>query len=464
MTGLDGKLAALLPSLLLSIQESLRISSIEGISAPLAPFGSEVRKALDHALKTASQLGLQTGEADGYVGWAEYGNGDEMIAVLGHLDVVPAGEGWTYPPFGAEIHGNRLYGRGALDDKGPTIGALWILHAIKELRIPLKRRIRVLFGTNEESGMKDLPYYLEHNGEIPVMGFTPDGEFPVVSSEKGQLHLKLEGELKNDGDIRLISFTGGSAPNVVPAEACAVIGYSGIGLSEIFEKRLKSKSREMKDKIKLQTRNDELFVKSLGRSAHGSTPELGFNAVVNLLSFLGSTFEEPWAQSLRNLSYYFEDDTQGLKIGIALEDVPSGSLTCNFGQCYSDGKNLSAVLDIRFPVTFTAEDILIPMRSFAEKSNLELSVLRRKAPLWVPENNLLVKTLQSVYREKTGEEPRLLSMGGGTYAKALPNIVAFGPKFPYSQDVVHKVDEFIDIREFLHVLQIMGAAMVELAS
>ena len=462
MTSLDAKIATLLPSLLLSVQESVRIPSIAGMPAPRAPFGTEVRKALDHAFKTASLLGLETGEMDGYVGWAEYGEGEELIAVLGHLDVVPAGEGWSRPPFGAEIDGNRMYGRGALDDKGPSIGALWLLHAIKTLKIPLKRRIRILFGTNEESGMKDLPYYLEHNGEIPVMGFTPDGEFPVVSSEKGQLHLKFEGRLAGEAKNRLLSLSGGSAPNVVPSEATAVIDCSEE--CEAAMKRIETALNTMSEKVEFHRKDNALFVKTFGVAAHGSTPELGHNAVVGLLSFLNVVFDDPWAHTLGALARSFEDDTKGRKLGIEMKDEPSGSLTCNLGQCACDGQAFSIVLDIRYPVSFTEHTVLDPLLSFAERSNLEVSVLRRKAPLWVPEDSMLVRTLQRVYREKTGEEPRLLSMGGGTYAKALPNIVAFGPKFPRSPEVAHKADEYIDIREFLHVLRIMGAAMVELAS
>lgn len=464
MTRLDGEIATLLPSLLLSIQESVRIPSIEGPPAPMAPFGLDVRRALDHALRTASLLGLRTGNADGYVGWAEYGDGENMVAVLGHLDVVPAGEGWTYPPFAAEIHGTRLYGRGALDDKGPSIGALWILHAIQELGIPLKHRIRVLFGTNEESGMKDLPHYLEQGGEVPVMGFTPDGEFPIISSEKGQLHLRLRGALTGGSSIRLLSLSGGNAPNVVPSEAHAILVCSNAGERDEAARKLEAESDAMGETIEIERREKEIFVKTFGTAAHGSTPELGHNAVVSLLCLLGKVFREPWARTLRMISHHFQDDTQGGKLGIAMEDEPSGQLTCNLGQCVCDGETVSIILDIRFPVTFSAEDILLPMRSFAEQSNLELTTLRQKAPLWMPKDSLLIKKLQRVYREKTGEEPRLLSMGGGTYAKALPNMVAFGPKLPHNPDIVHKADEYIDIQEFLQVLQIMGAAMVELAS
>mgnify|MGYP000935171859 FL=1 len=192
MNSLDAKITNLFPSIILNLQESIRIPSVQSDPAPDAPFGIEIKRALDQALKTASSLGFATQNLDSYVGWAEYGEGKDMVAVLGHLDVVPPGDGWTYSPFAGEIHGNKMFGRGTMDDKGPTIGALWALCAIKELSIPVKCRIRILFGTNEESGMKDMKYYLEHGGEIPLMGFTPDGEFPIIAYEKGQLHIRID--------------------------------------------------------------------------------------------------------------------------------------------------------------------------------------------------------------------------------------------------------------------------------
>ena len=155
------------------LQESIRIPSVRGAAEPGAPYGAHVRRCLDHALAAATKLGFRTGNMDGHIGWCEYGEGEEMVAVLGHLDVVPEGEGWTVPPYEGRIVDGRIYGRGTMDDKGPTVASLYALQALKESGLPLKRRIRVIFGLNEETGSADMKYYAAHGGENPVMGFTP---------------------------------------------------------------------------------------------------------------------------------------------------------------------------------------------------------------------------------------------------------------------------------------------------
>lgn len=159
-----------------SLAESIRIRSVQEPPADGAPYGPNVRKCLDHALAVSKGLGFRTTDLDHQMGWCEFGEGDEMIAVLGHLDVVPEGEGWTFDPFGGEIRDGKIFGRGSMDDKGPTMAALYAMAALRDSGLPLKRRIRILFGTNEETGSNDMKYYKSHGGELPVMGFTPDGE------------------------------------------------------------------------------------------------------------------------------------------------------------------------------------------------------------------------------------------------------------------------------------------------
>ena len=466
MTSLDARIANLFPSIILNLQESIRIPSIQGDPTLDAPFGIQVKEALNHALKTASSLGFKTYDLDGYVGWAEYGESENMIVVLGHLDVVPSGEGWTRPPFGGEIHGNKMFGRGVMDDKGPIIGALWALYAIKELSIPVKRRIRILFGTNEESGMKDMYYYLEHGGEIPIMGFTPDGEFPIVAYEKGQLHVRIKVPFvqPNNSKALLLGICGGTVPNVVPSEAEAKIRFFDPSEKQKILNAFKKVAREKGIKVAVNAESEIATIKVSGVAAHGSTPELGVNAIANLLYLLGYSIDEDWGESLRGLSGYFYGDVNGVNLGIFLEDELSGKLTCNLGQINFEDGCLSLILDIRFPVSFKFEDVILSLESLSQKEGFSLNILRKKAPLNMPKDSILIKKLQKVYEEKTGQEAKLLSMGGGTYAKALPNIVAFGPKFPESPDVAHQADEFIDLEEYLKILQIMGAAMVELAN
>ena len=209
------------PALLSCLRENLRIPSVQGEPEEGAPYGREVRRSLDHVLAAAEALGFDTVNMDGHVGWCEYGSGAEMVAVLGHLDVVPAGDDWSFDPWGGESRDGRIFGRGSMDDKGPAVAALFALAALRDSGLPIRRRIRVLWGCNEESGSADMKYYLAHNGEIPVMGFTPDGEYPVINGEKGIINATFEREMDQVGDLRLISLHGGTAPNVVPSSACA---------------------------------------------------------------------------------------------------------------------------------------------------------------------------------------------------------------------------------------------------
>ena len=465
MDRLDRKLQELFPEIISSLQSSVRIPSVRASAEEGAPFGREVGRALDHALREARRLGLRTGECDGYVGWAEIGDGDEMVAVLAHLDVVPAGDGWSLPPYGAEVREGRLYGRGAMDDKGPAIGALWALHAIRSLALPLRRRIRLILGTNEESGMADIPHYLQAGGESPRFGFTPDGDFPIVAAEKGQLHVDLRGSLPPHRRIGLKKLTAGTARNVVPDEACATLSCPGDAAAAGVADVLNEGASAGGIPLSLRGRGTETLGVSLrGRSAHGSTPERGVNAALLLMDLLGEKIDEDWARRLREVARCFLGDPGGRRLGLAVSDAPSGALTCNVGIVEGGEDSFLMGLDIRHPVTADAEELLDRLGGWARGQSLGMELLRRKPPLWMPPESELIRRLQKVYREKTGQEPSLLSMGGGTYAKALPNTVAFGPRFPGEPDVVHKADEYIALDSFLRTVRIMAAAMVELAS
>lgn len=180
---------ALKPQLLSTLRQNIQIPSAQGEAEDGAPYGASVRESLVHVLDTARELGFRTENMDGHLGWCEYGEGDEMVAVLGHLDVVPAGDGWSCDPFGGELRDGKIWGRGTTDDKGPAIASLFALAALRDSGLPIRRRIRILFGCNEEAGSDDIKYYLANGGEIPVMGFTPDGEYPVINGEKGIINV-----------------------------------------------------------------------------------------------------------------------------------------------------------------------------------------------------------------------------------------------------------------------------------
>ena len=200
---LNEAVAALRPQMVAALQRLVRRRSVEADPLPGKPFGEEVDACFAEALTLCRELGFETTDMDRYIGWCEIGTGDEMVAVLGHLDVVPEGEGWHHPPYAAEIEGGRLYGRGSIDDKGPVVASLFALKAIRDLGIPLNRRVRLLFGLNEETNDRDVLYYKAHGGEIPVLGFTPDGEYPLINGEKGILNESYAVQLHQTGAWQL---------------------------------------------------------------------------------------------------------------------------------------------------------------------------------------------------------------------------------------------------------------------
>ncbi len=366
---LDEKIVSMKEEIIKGVQESIGIRSVEAAAKEGMPFGESIHRALEHSLKLSESLGFKTVNVDNMLGYAEYGQGDEMIAVLGHLDVVPEGDGWSYPPYAAEVHNGRIYGRGATDDKGPTIGALYALKAVKDLNIPLKRRVRIMFGLNEETGSKCVKYYVDHGGEIPVCGFTPDAEYPIINGEKGIVTSKYTRKLIPQGDIQIVSISGGIAANVVPDYAEAIIVLPKDKTADV------RKLAESIEEIKIEEKENSLTIRSYGVSAHGSTPEKGKNAISHLshgstpekgknaishlFLFLGKlSFEGDTKEFIDFINKYMGLNLHGEKLGIYLEDEISGKFVFNLGKISGNKEEVNIEINMRYPVTKTYEDFI----------------------------------------------------------------------------------------------------------
>ena len=450
-------------------QAILRIPSIEGEAAPGAPFGVETRQALDYALNVAGRHGLTTKNLDGYAAhaeWAAPGVGADapIVGALAHVDVVPAGDGWTHPPFGAEIDSGKIYARGALDDKGPAMSALWALLAVKECGVPLTRRIRVILGADEESGFGCVKHYFAHE-EMPVTGFTPDAMFPMVYAEKGIANAVLTRPAPPEGQrIHLVSLSGGQRPNMVPDSAEAVLqsptplaaaiarlnSVVGITTEEIGEGRLK--------------------VTAAGVSAHGSTPDQGVNAVAVLCdALLLLDHEEDQIDVIQQIHEWAEDTT-GAKLGIAGRDDVAGPLTCNLGLAsLVNGSEEKATLtfNVRYPVTWNQDTLRERLEKGIAESGWALAEFTDQPPLYVPLDDPLVATLLDVYRAETGDQTAPMTMGGGTYARAMTKGIAFGPSFPDADDTdggPHEKDECWPVAHLIRATKIYAKALARLAS
>lgn len=460
---LNERIEELREEIIKSTQDLVKIKSVEEEAKEGKPFGEGVAKTLDRALEISSELGFKTVNMDGYVGYAEYGEGEDYVAVLAHLDVVPEGDGWIHPPYGAEIHDGKMYGRGTMDDKGPIMSALYGLKAIKDLKLPLSKKVRIIFGTDEETGSEDIAYYLQRE-KAPIAGFTPDAEYPIIYAEKGLTVFDIVKDLNNreNSDVRIKYVKGGTRANVVPDYCEAAIEAKNA--SEII-KLAESFAISSGYDIKAEIKDDLVIVKSVGVSAHGSVPEIGKNAIMQMFKLLGglSLGDNDTAAFIKFLNTYIGMEVNGESFGIGLEDKESGKLTFNVGTVDMNENKVTMALNLRYPVTFKFENMINPFNEKIEKAGIRVENMDHDEPLYFPADHFLIKTLQKVYKEQTGNEATLLAIGGGTYAKAMPNTVAFGPLFPGEEDPIHQPNEYIKVEDLILNAKIYAKAIYELA-
>lgn len=451
-------------NLINAVQEVVKIKSVKTAAVPGMPFGEGPANALEKALEIASDLGFKVVNLDNYAGYAEYGTSEEYIGILGHLDVVPEGDGWKYPPYAAEIHDDKIFGRGTVDDKGSVMSALFGLKAIVDAKLPITKKVRIIFGTDEETGSgKDIEHYLKLE-KPPVAGFTPDAEYPIINGEKGITIFDLVKNLnvKQSGQTKIVYIKGGQRPNMVP-DYCEAAIKTDLK-SNIIEAAEQFSERTAYD-LKVEEKEDLLLIKSYGIAAHGSLPHLGKNAIMQLFAFLGEL--DLGKSSIKDYINFFNKyvgmETDGESFGVGLYDEVSGKLSFNVGVGDINEDNAKLTLNVRFPVTCTYEDLINPLSERLKDTGIEVQNMSLQKPLYYPKEHPLIRTLQKVYTEQTGKEATLLSIGGGTYAKEMPNIVGFGPILPGEPDLDHQANENVKIEHLILNAKIYGHAIYELA-
>ncbi|MBP5431835.1 Sapep family Mn(2+)-dependent dipeptidase [Ruminococcus sp.] len=399
------------------LAELVAISSIQGDEEEGFPFGREPARALESMLKKCEEFGFITENIDNYVGAADINVLPPKLAVLTHLDVVPVGSGWTSDPYTLryEPDTDKLVGRGAIDDKGPAVAALFAARAVKELGLPLKNGIRLIFGTNEENGSADLAYYRRKH-KLPEMVFTPDGEYPVINAEKGMLRVYFSANYYG------IPVRGGTVINAVPA-VCSddADDYHGI-------------------------------------SAHASTPEKGENAITKYLSIQGNL--HPLLNSLSEL--FPHGEFSGKSCGLGFHDEISGDMTCVLSLLNAENGRLHGGVDIRFPLDRTKAEISDIICGKLREAGFEIDSCEGVEPHFTDEKSGFVQTLLRVYERVTGEKGHCIAIGGGTYVHEIEGGVAFGAEFPNEDGRMHCPDEFITTGNLLKNAEIMAEAMAEL--
>lgn len=436
------------------LAELISIPSVRSEPAAGMPFGEESAKALNCILGMAEGMGFVTKNIGGYAGHAEYGGGDEVAAVVVHIDVVPAGDGWETDPYTLTQNGNLYFGRGAADDKGAAIVALYCLKVLKDENIKPKRRLRVIFGAGEETGSEDLHVYLQSE-QMPVMAFTPDSEYGICNREKGILRLTVTSKQKNSSVIQ--EFISGTVINAVPSKATVAIKCSAEALD-----RLQEAAKALEGDFKFLSTEDGAVITSIGKASHAMQPQEGFNAATYLMKLLGKVFSQSELDSLVGfVNEKIGTELHGETLGVNLSDQESGPLTLNLGLVNMKEDTASIGIDIRYPVTAKGEEIFDAIVKNTEEFGLEVTLGADTKPLFLPESSPFISLLQDAYTTVTGKTANIYATGGGTYARAFNgHAVAFGPFFANEPDRrLHNTNENIDIDCFMIHAQICLEAM-----
>jgi dipeptidase, putative len=448
-----------------NLRQLIAVESLEGTPLDGKPFGEAVHTALEQVLALGLKMGFSVHSHEGYVGTIDWGSGDEMIGVLSHIDIVPAGDitAWSTPPFEMTEKDGYLCGRGVADDKGPLLSALYGMYALKESGITPAKRIRIIIGTNEETGWDCMKYYLT-NCEIPTAGICPDGMFTVVNREKGIISATFSKKLSTDVS-RELAIHGGEAGNVVPAKAVALIPHCSLQKMEILSGEIKEHLMVEGRTFSLERNNDGNVVLAChGKTAHAMTPEKGINAILGLLSLVEASncFSEETKKEFSTILRIVGATTDGAAMGLACSDDVSGELTLSLGKMDIEKGILTLQFDIRTPVTFNTDDIAGRLTAILLENGYSVDSLLVKKPLYVPADSKLIKTLCGVYETVTEEKPVLYSIGGGTYARAFPNCVCFGSVYPNEELTVHLPNERTLISNIIQNAKMYGLAINEL--
>lgn len=425
------------------------------------PFGIHTVEALNYILNLGKSLGFRTKNIDNKCGYIEFGEGDKLLGIIGHLDVVPAENDWTYSPFNSTIENGNIYGRGAIDDKGPVIAVLYAMKSVSD-NYKLNKRVRLILGLNEENDWKCIERY-KQTEELPDIAFSPDANFPCIYAEKTieSLYLKQKYNKNSILYIEDIS-TNNNAINVVPKYCSVTIKYDNNKIINL-EENLTNLINKYNYNINIKKiDNSSIKLISLGASSHAAHPELGVNALSRLLIIVNKLFNlyNVKLDILEYFSKYIGDDYTGKNLGINFEDE-SGILTLNTAQFILKDDVLSLGFNLRIPVTVDYNKIEEYFKKYCNE-NLKIKVVRIQEPLYIEKNNYIVQQLCDIFNNYNNSNLEPIAIGGGTYARAFDNCVSFGPQMPNAKDMCHQTDEYISIDNLLFCTKVYAKAILNL--
>lgn len=445
---LEHTIQGMLPAQVEALQALVQIPSVKAPADGACPFGSKIQAALDYTLALARVQGLSTKDIDGYVGTAVYGQGEQTLGVLTHLDVVPAGNGWSVPPFSGAIKDGMLYGRGTTDNKGPALSALFALAAIRRCEIPLPKKVQLLFGCDEESNWACMERFIKTE-RLPDIAFSPDASYPLVHCERTIVHAAYCVDAKGTG----LRVQAGARANVVPGVAMAVLPV------DIHEQRLPDGFA-----MQLTKADGATTLRVQGKDAHAATPKSGRNALQMLLALLAHLpLAGVDASIISALHTAFGMDMHGEGLGLDCEDE-SGRLTLNPGVLQWDAHGIRLEIDARCPRSLAGETLIARVGEALAPAGFVCTKQTIQPGHFIPLESELVTRLMGVYQAQTGDmTSRPLAIGGGTYARAMPYAVAFGCEFVDDTPLAHMPDERIQTERIAQNTHMLADAILSLA-
>ena len=434
----------------------------------LHPFGESINKALEYTLTLGKKLGFRTKNIDGYCGYIEFGKGSDLVGIIGHLDVVPEGENWTFPPFGGKIFNNNIYGRGAIDDKGPVIASLYAMKTIMD-NCKVNKRVRLILGLNEENDWKCINYYKQHE-EIPTISFSPDADFPCIYAEKSIISsfLNMDYSTYLNKNLIISNIDCNNNPlNVVPKFCSIILTITNKNIqSTNLITNLKSiidKNNFEIDIYKIDEQNIKLT--SYGIQAHSAHPDLGVNAISRLIIVLDEIFKyyNTTIELFDFFNKYINTEYTGQSLGINFKDE-SGCLTLNVSRFELQNSILKIGMNIRIPIHTQIFDVGNSfLKLLGPYINIDFDTTNYLPALYISKEDYLVKTLCKIYNEETNSNLEPIAIGGATFARAFPNCISFGANLPGAKDMCHQTDEFISIDNLILACKIYTRAIYELS-
>ena len=452
------------------LQGIARIPSVSraDLAQPGAPFGPDCRKVLDYALERGRYYGFDTADHDGYAGsitWSDY---DHSIGVIAHLDVVPVGDGWVYPTFGATYlpEHDVLIGRGVDDNKSAFVGGLFAMRMLREFGVPMRHGVRLICGTSEETGMQDMAALRQRGHRFPETSLVPDAGFPVNYAQKGM----VDGAITTPCEGNLLQLDAGSVRNVIPDEAVCVIAV------DVEAVRAAMVNADPADAalVEISAVEGGTRIVAKGKSGHAAFPAGGDNAIGRLARVLAATqLLTGMAKSAIEALATLTADPYGESEGVAFTDEPSGQLTLVYGVAHLKDGVLTVSVDSRYPVTMDGAKLEADLRAAWAKLNFAVKEFDLSEPFYIPVEDPRVTALMSLYKDVTGRDDPPYAMGGGTYSRAVPGAISFGPGMPgtksdYSAFLpeghggAHGRDEVLPIDKMLTCCKIYVAALAEL--